>query len=230
MMQDLDDIRQRLDALIQTSDTDYAALSKMLGRNAAYIQQYIKRGVPRRLSEEDRYKLAQFFGVSEEVLGGPKGQVGRAMRPQEAERAGQMVIPDYVLIPHYNVAAAAGAGALPGWETSDSALAFQSRWVRTIATGGVDALAVIRVEGDSMYPTLSDGDNILLDTADCERLRDGIYVLRIEDALMVKRIAINPIARTLTIMSDNSAYPSWRDVEVDKVHIIGRVVWVGRRL
>ena len=40
-----------------------------------------------------------------------------------------------------------------------------------------------------MSPTLNDGDDILVDLGDCgERLRDGIYVLRVDDALVVKRI------------------------------------------
>ena len=45
-------------------------------------------------------------------------------------------------------------------------------------------LSIIRVEGDSMAPTLNAGDDILVDPADCaERLRDGIYVLRVDEAL-----------------------------------------------
>ena len=45
-----------------------------------------------------------------------------------------------------------------------------------------------------MAPTLNAGDDILVDLGDCaERLRDGIYVLRVDDALVVKRIALHPV-------------------------------------
>ena len=47
-----EDIRAELDALIRARGDDYASLSRMLGRNAAYIQQFIKRGVPRKLDED----------------------------------------------------------------------------------------------------------------------------------------------------------------------------------
>ena len=47
-----------------------------------------------------------------------------------------------------------------------------------------------------MAPTLNDGDDILVDRAGCnEALRDGIYVLRVEDSLLVKRLAIHPLGK-----------------------------------
>ena len=63
-------IRSRLDALIASRGEDYASLSRLLGRNASYVQQFIKRGVPRRLSESDRRILASHFGIAEHLLGG----------------------------------------------------------------------------------------------------------------------------------------------------------------
>jgi phage repressor protein C with HTH and peptisase S24 domain len=82
-----------------------------------------------------------------------------------------------------------------------------------------------------MAPTLSAGDDILIDPIDCsERLRDGIYVLRVDDALVVKRIALNPVGRRVTVQSDNPAYPDWPDCGIDDVNCIGRVIWAGRRI
>ena len=82
-----------------------------------------------------------------------------------------------------------------------------------------------------MFPTLSDGDEILVDRGDAAaRLRDGIYVIRLEGALMVKRLALNPVARRVTVQSDNAAYPSWPDCDPKKIGLVGRVLWVGRRL
>ena len=93
---------------------------------------------------------------------------------------------DYVLMPRLDNGASAGSGAVAGDETALTALAFQSNWVRSVASGRAEALSVINVTGDSMLPTLGDGDHILVDTADCERLRHGIYVLRTDEALLVK--------------------------------------------
>ena len=219
-------IRQRLDALITDRGDDYASLSRLLGRNPTYIQQFVKRGVPRRLSEDDRRKLAMHFGIAERLLGGPEDHAGRAVMT----RSGAATSGDYILIPQLDIGASAGTGAEPGAESPLAILAFQSTWVRSVASGRPEALSVIQVEGDSMLPTLADGDNILVDTDDRERLRDGIYVLRTDDALLVKRLSVNPATKRLTIRSDNEAYPSWDDCDPATVAVIGRVVWVGRRL
>src|SRR3954454_18231006 len=66
------DPRAALAALIEARGEDYAGLSRLIGRNSAYIQQFIKRGTPRRLAEQDRRRLAAYFGVEESLLGGPE--------------------------------------------------------------------------------------------------------------------------------------------------------------
>ena len=82
-----------------------------------------------------------------------------------------------------------------------------------------------------MEPTLHDGDDILVDRSDAgARMRDGIYVLRIDDALVVKRLALHPVSRRVTVQSDNPAYADWPDCSPDEIHCIGRVIWTGRRV
>ena len=72
------DPRAALDRLLADKGIDYARLSQVIGRNPAYIQQYIKRGSPRRLAEQDRARIAAFLGVSEAMLGGPVQRIARA--------------------------------------------------------------------------------------------------------------------------------------------------------
>jgi hypothetical protein len=219
-------IRQRLDALIASRGEDYASLSRRIGRNPSYIQQFIKRGVPRRLSEGDRRALASHFGIAERLLGGPDAPA-RALLPRPGLAS---AADDYVLIPLLGVGASAGPGAVVDDDAPLATLAFQTRFVRTLASGRPEALTVIHVEGDSMLPTLANGDQILVDTDDRERLRDGVYVLRVEDSLLVKRLSVNPASRRLSIRSDNDAYPNWDDVDPAGISVIGRVVWMGRKL
>lgn len=213
--------RARLDALISEKGEDYSSISRLIGRNAAYIQQFIKRGVPKRLSEEDRRLIARYFGVSETELGGPVMDEAASAGPGHGFR----------LVPRLDVGASAGPGALAESERMTDSLAFRGEWLRRVASGSLDALSVIKVSGDSMLPTLSDGDEILVDAADgAARLRDGIYVLRADGALMVKRIAMNPAGHGFTVSSDNPAYPPWTGLDPDSIAIIGRVVWMGRRI
>src|SRR6187551_1784518 len=64
------DPRERLAELAEGRGVSLAALSRLIGRNGTYLQQFITKGSPRRLAEGDRRTLAQFFGVAEAELGG----------------------------------------------------------------------------------------------------------------------------------------------------------------
>ena len=209
------DPRKALERLIQERGEDYAGLSRLIGRNPAYVQQYIKRGTPKRLAETDRRLLARYFNVSETLLGAP---------PPEARMRG------LVSVNRLDLGASAGPGALGADETVRGVMAFDAQWLRRLGIADRLKLSLIRVEGDSMSPTLSDGDEILVDGGDAgERLRDGIYVLRVDDALVVKRLSLRP-GRFLSVRSDNDAYPAWPDCDLGAVDIVGRVVWTGRRI
>ena len=66
----MEDARKALDDLIQQRGCNYSSISRLLGRNAAYIQQYIRRGSPRQLDEQDRSVLAFFnyYGLRSHFL------------------------------------------------------------------------------------------------------------------------------------------------------------------
>ncbi|BBB07425.1 S24 family peptidase [Sphingopyxis sp. EG6] len=215
------DPRAALDRLLTDKGIDYARLSQVIGRNPAYIQQYIKRGSPRRLAEQDRARIAAYLGVSEALLGGPVQRVATPAR---------MRGPGMILVPKLAIGASAGAGASVEGEAIEGEVAFDPKWLRDL---GADprALSIIRVEGDSMAPTLNDGDDILVDGGDAAaRLRDGIYVLRMDDVLMVKRVARAPGPGRISVISDNPHYRSWDDLPMTSLQLVGRVVWTGRRV
>jgi phage repressor protein C with HTH and peptisase S24 domain len=129
------------------------------------------------------------------------------------------------------VTVSAGPGAVVAQELGKPYFAFDERWLKAMTASQPSNLSIVRVDGDSMAPTLNAGDEILVDLGDClDRLRDGIYVLRIDDAVVVKRLALNPTARRVTVQSDNPAYSDWPDCDLDQIHCIGRVIWAGRRI
>ena len=207
------DQRAALARLIEERKEGFAGLSRLLGKNPAYVQQFIKRGTPRRLDAEDVRILAEYFGIPEAELGGRP--------PERREEA-------LVRVPRYDVGASAGHGAYQEEDGLVANIAFDPRWLRQLCGRANADLSFIRVQGDSMVPTLADGDDILVDRSDgADRLRDGIYVLKRDDSLMVKRIAPSPAGRSVTIKSDNPTYPEWRDCERASLEIIGRVIWAG---
>jgi hypothetical protein len=67
----MDVVRKLILDKLQELDLNMAEVSKRLGRNETYLQQFLKRGSPRELHERDRIRLAEILSVSEEQLRGP---------------------------------------------------------------------------------------------------------------------------------------------------------------
>ena len=210
--------RQVLERLCAERGENFASLSRLIRRNPAYIQQYLRKGTPKQLRESERRTLAKYFQIPESMLGG---------LPDD-------LVAEYgELVPVMRVAvrASAGPGAVPDRESTRPYFAFEPRWLKSLTDSPAPKLSVIRVEGDSMAPTLNTGDDILVDLADGpDRLRDGIYVLRVDGALLVKRLAIHPVGRRVTVQSDNPAYGDLPDCGLDEIECIGRVIWAGRKI
>jgi phage repressor protein C with HTH and peptisase S24 domain len=211
--------RARLLELSQERGVSLAALSELLGRNPSYLQQFIRKGSPRKLEEQDRAKLAQFFGVGEEGL--REAQDNSYAKPPKRRESGE-----WVDVPRLDLGASAGPGRVPGGETAFDTFRFSRRW---LSEQGLESaqLSVITVEGDSMEPLLNNGDEILVDCSP-RPFRDGIHVVRLGDTLMVKRVASAGPGR-VALLSQNFAYPPV-EVAADEVAIIGRVVWKGGRV
>lgn len=68
-MTDEDKGRARLVDLARDHGTSLSALSVEMGRNVAYLQQWVTRGTPKFLDPDDRLWLAKRFQVSERQLG-----------------------------------------------------------------------------------------------------------------------------------------------------------------
>ncbi len=67
-MENTEEIRKKIARLINERGLNYAQVSLAIGKNIAYIQQFIKNGSPRRLGEIERHKLAQILHVEEQEL------------------------------------------------------------------------------------------------------------------------------------------------------------------
>lgn len=182
-----------------------SALSRMIGRNVAYLGQFVTRGTPRVLDPGDRRLLADHLGIDEALLGGtvPK----RPLR-----------------LPILDVAASAGSGSLIEDEAMVGVGTMDAELARQLGLQAGSA-SVIAVRGDSMAPGIMAGDQIVVDEA--SRRPDatgGVYVIRIDGMVMVKRVRRH--GRGLIATSDNPAAPP---VPRGTVEIIGRVVWQMRR-
>lgn len=136
---------------------------------------------------------------------------------------------NYTLVDCYQVFASAGFGSVVSDELKTDPMAFRTEWLKKEGLAP-ERLAVIRAKGDSMEPTISNNDIILVYLCNGDALRDGLYVLRIGDSLLVKRLQFDPFGG-LKIISDNPGYETQvvtKDQRAD-VHIVGRVAWAGKK-
>lgn len=101
-----DAFRQRLAEAARSQGKTLAGLSRALGRNPAYLQQYVARGTPRRLPEADRARLARLLDLPESELGGPADSISH-LRPVPGVEGGAALL---ALAPGL-AAALGGAGA-----------------------------------------------------------------------------------------------------------------------
>lgn len=97
-----------------------------------------------------------------------------------------------------------------------------------------DTLMVATMAGDSMRPTLNDGDVLLVERDIREQRRDGVHVLELDGGLTVKRVQ-GLGGQAIQLLSDNTGYPPLRlsAAEVGdggRCRVIGRVVWQFRRI
>lgn len=136
---------------------------------------------------------------------------------------------DYTLVDCYQVFASAGFGATVSDELKTDPMAFRTDWLKKEGLAP-ERLAVIRAKGDSMEPTISNNDIILVNLCNGDALRDGLYVLRIGDSLLVKRLQFDVLGG-IKVISDNPGYETQvvtKDQRAD-VHIVGRVAWAGKK-
>lgn len=135
-------------------------------------------------------------------------------------------VPDWLVpIPRYEVRAGAGAGTqMYEIELKGTFAIRRDAMSRTFGREG-DGFAAVLVTGDSMEPTLRDGDEIVIDTRMVDT-RDGVYVFALDGDLRVKRLR-RRMDGDLEVWSDNPAYP--REIvkaeSAAGLRVIGRVVW-----
>lgn len=138
---------------------------------------------------------------------------------------------DFVLVPKYDVHASAGHGAVVHSEQIVDYLAFKKAWIRSTLDCGEKDLALITVKGDSMEPTLSNDDLILVNLRKNQIIDNAVYVLQYDGSLLVKRIQ-RLMSGSVIVKGDN---PEYRAEELsadqaDLLRVFGMVVWYGRKM
>lgn len=152
--------------------------------------------------------------------GGPSARV---------ERSG------YVLIPRYEVAAAAGNGTAVGdnEEKVVEHIAFKREWLHRVLGANPADLVLLTSRGDSMHNRIHDGDLLLVDRSE-PKLRSGnpIYAFTFDGLLYVKRLQ-RRLDGAVVVTSDNDEIYPPETIAAERaadLNIIGRVLWNAGRV
>lgn len=136
----------------------------------------------------------------------------------------------FSLVPRLDIRASAGPGAIAPSEQANDLVAFRSNWLRRLGINPRHARTLF-ASGDSMEPTIGDGDLLLVDESIDRVVDHGIYVVVYQGMVLVKRVQLR-LDGTLVLKSDNVRYEEEvvPPTEHPDLRIAGRVRWYGRTI
>ncbi len=224
----MDGIGYKLKKIRKTLELSQENMAKALGTTGRTLRDYEKENFG--VSYDFINKLVETYKVNPNWLFRNEFPI---FLDEESEGLIKNVSPEeksnLVYIPKYNPRAAAGSGTEVSSEYVEYFIAVDQDWIRSIIGFLPKHLNALEVEGDSMIPLINNGDLIIFDL-NKNQPNDGIYVLCIDDCVLVKRIQCQPNYK-LKIISENKVYEPYEvDLKTDNVRVIGKVVWQGREI
>ncbi len=148
------------------------------------------------------------------------------------ENAGTEPTPgEYVLVPQFDIYASCGGGSIIDAVEVKGGLVFSRKWLREQGLPSPDDLRVIYAKGESMYPSIEDGQVLLVNPHETTPKSNKVYFLCIDGQYYVKRL-INMVTHWV-VRSDNVDKIQYPDIELSmediksKIEIEGRICWKG---
>jgi hypothetical protein len=133
------------------------------------------------------------------------------------------------LIPEVEITYSLGGGALAEDYPDSRMVPFRQDWLDRLTRGFKADVFLARGQGDSMMPTILDDDDVLVNRADnVVRQQDRIWALGYGELGMIKRVRRLP-SGLFQLNSDNPAVSAIEATE-DELFVVGRVIWIGRRV
>lgn len=187
---------------------------------------------------------SKYFGALARALGVTLEQLESGNLPAQQvvdiyvskDETSHLAIPSYI-VPVFEAVASMGLGKpQPDADTVVDNIRLTKTWVDSHlpSVSSPNNLAVLSAYGDSMAPTFTDGDLLLVDRGVDSIKIDAVYVLALNGELYVKRIQRRITDGAFIIKSDNPLYDpvTVQNGERDGLSVLGRVVWAwnGRKL
>ena len=207
------EFKDRLNMLLEHKNVSQRQLALAIGISPQSVQQWAK-GLAKPSSDRVE-SVAEFFDVTPSYL----------MFGEEV--AGQELDDDTVSIPVLNVRGSCGINhAITDMVEMVKLLRVAKKWlVEKVGMVNFKKLHIITAVGDSMSPTFSDGDFVIVDTSKTEVIGDGVYAVRAGGGIFIKRVQ-RKLDGGVTLLSDNEKYKPM-DVPVedlDSMSVIGKCI------
>jgi phage repressor protein C with HTH and peptisase S24 domain len=138
---------------------------------------------------------------------------------------------EYVYVPHFDVSVSAGNGVFCDVEQVIAMRPFEAAFIRVVLGIAHNELVLVSVVGNSMEPLLRSRDTTMLDLRDNDVHTEGIHAIRLDGALMLKKLQRLP-GKVLRVSSANSEYAPFEidgsdDESQRDFAVLGRVRWGG---
>ena len=229
---DRDPVRQKIKDLMWKNGLNMREASLAIGRNPAYMHQFLERGIPKALTFQDSTALAGRLGCDAAELRHKTIPKRKTWTRKPREKAATIPAAGLAFVPEMEVEAAAGPGAL-----NEEFVSEKARWylpegmIRHEADAKPESLRIMRVRGNSMEPDMSEDDRIVVDTARRIPATGEMFVLWDGNGLVVKRVETlpEPGPSRLRLISANPDYTPYTCLAED-AHIVGKVVWALKRM
>ncbi|MBW2618508.1 MAG: helix-turn-helix domain-containing protein [Deltaproteobacteria bacterium] len=150
--------------------------------------------------------------------------------PSVNDAPSELVIPQigtvdpacFDLVPLAEAELSAGGGAFVLSEADGAPHAFRKDWLNRVATSP-NNVVLLQIKGDSMEPTIIDGDIVLMDKGR-QRIVDGyIFGLGVDETVMIKRLYLLPNGR-IQIKSDSPSFDPF-EMERGEMRVLGQIIW-----
>lgn len=227
---DSETLARNIAALRRHLGMTQAEFAKRVGSAQANVSKWEKGG-----TQPDAIPMGEMAGLAgvsvkdfAEKPWGPKGNAKDITPPTLDDLAAEH---GWVLIDEIDLSLGMGATYLDSNNQPDriGIIPFASDWIRDMHRGPISHLKVVRGRGDSMEPTIRDGDFVLVDTSR-RRLdeQDVVWAVSYGDLGMIRRLRQLP-GGAVQLMPDNAVVRPTEAYD-GEMYIMGRVIWIGRRM
>lgn len=237
---DLSEIKKRIQWAFNYIITEYelsnVKLARTLGLSTSTVDSY-RRGIKMPKLEtfafiQNSYKISLDWiinGRGDKFIdgryGGPPTDAW-AQYPAAHYYADPDALPadEFVFVPQMVGTARNGALAPDG--ATELRIAFRRDWIAR--KGLPQNMTLIKVQGDSMEPTLLTGDLVMVDESVNAATRGGLFAITMYQEILIRRI--QPLMDSkLLVISDNQKYTTI-EINAEDIHINGKVIWFAREL